>query len=211
VRLALVFGTSAGSDTVISEDKIRGMRNFTNKIWNASRFTLINVSGGDIMAGELGADRISLRDPFGAEYSPQLLTDADKKILEANKATKAKVQSYLEKYQFSQAAEALYDHFWHDFCDVYVEAAKAQLSPPRESTNLAKVQKYESEQKNDTESSEAVRENTKKILIKVLSESLQLLHPFIPFVTEAVWQELREVCPELSESVMISSWPARNR
>ena len=215
VRLALVFGTSAGNDIVISEEKIRGMRNFTNKIWNASRFVLINISGGDIAAGEVGDIRIQ-----NTEYSSEYLTEADQQVLKVHKVIKSKVIKYLENYQFSQAAELLYDFFWHDFCDSYIEASKQQLAPPRESTKKdTKVQNYKSEiatsqttrhdGNNETmrQWDNEVSENTKKVLIKILSETLAMLHPFIPFVTEAVWQELREVYSELKKSIMISTWP----
>ena len=114
-----------------------------------------------------------------------MLTTADKKILASHKLIKSKVKSHVEKFQFSLAGEVLYEYFWHQFCDKYIEESKEQLS---------------------ADSSQLVA-NTNKILIKILSESLMMLHPFVPFVTEAVWQKLREIYPALSESIMISEWP----
>jgi valyl-tRNA synthetase len=178
VRMALVFGTSAGNDAVISEEKIRGMRNFSNKIWNASRFTILRVTGGDVQTGEIGEETIG-----DLEIDNSILTDADKAILKKHAETIKSVTKNIEKYNFSFAAEEIYAYFWHDFCDVYIEATKAQLDDSK------------------------IGNNTKKILIKIIVESLQMLHPFMPFVTEAVWQELRKISPRLKDSIMISKWP----
>lgn len=177
VRMALVFGTTAGSDVVISEEKIKGMRNFSNKIWNASRFVLLRVTDGDLQTGQIGDQ--SIKDLVFDEKS---LTSADKKIYKKHREVIKKVTSEIENYKFSHAGEALYHYFWHDFCDVYIEASKSQL---------------------DTDTAL----NTKKMLIRLLLESMIMLHPFMPFVTEAVWQELRKVYPKLSDSIMITSWP----
>ncbi|TSC94435.1 MAG: valyl-tRNA synthetase [Candidatus Berkelbacteria bacterium Athens1014_28] len=181
LRMALVIGTTPGQDMAIGESKIKGMRNFSNKIWNASRFVALRVSDGNLQSGEVGGDRIDNLD-----IDEKLLTSADKKILESQKSIKSKVKSHIEKFQFSLAAEESHNFFWHDFCDTYIESAKNQL------VQLDKLDQLE---------------NSKKILLKVLSESLVLLHPFMPFVTEAVWQELREICPDLSESIMTAEWP----
>ena len=84
------------------------------------------------------------------------------------------------------AGETLCEYFRHTFCDIYIEESKKQLED------------------------EKLKENTKKILIKILSECLIMLHPYVPFVTEAVWQSLREFCPGLSGSIMIAKWPREN-
>ncbi len=187
VRMTLVFGTSAGSDAVISEEKIRGMRNFSNKIWNASRFTILRVTGGDVQTGEIGEESID-----NLTINESILTEADKQILEKHAKTIKSVTKNIEKYNFSFAAEEIYAYFWHDFCDVYIEATKAQMSGADSKPETTNPQ---------------LTENTKKILIKIIVESLQMLHPFMPFVTEAVWQELRKINPSLKDSIMISSWP----
>lgn len=178
LRMALVVGSTPGQDTAVGETKIKGYRNFSNKIWNASRFVALRVSSGDLLTGNIGSTQIG-----DLEIDRKNLTKADIEILSKHEKIKKSVSQKIEKFRFSQAGEELYDYFWHDFCDVYIEASKPQLED----------EKY--------------RENTSKILIKILSESLVILHPFIPFVTEAVWQELRKVYPNLSESIMISEWP----
>lgn len=178
VRMSLVIGATPGQDLAVGENKIRGYRNFTNKIWNASRFVALRVTSGDLQSGELGENQIENLD-----IAKDLLTSADKKILEEHEVIKKSVKNHIDKFQFSLAGEELYEYFWHQFCDRYIEESKSQL----EDKKLA--------------------ENTGKILIKLLTESLIMLHPFAPFVTEAVWQELRSIYPSLSESIMIANWP----
>jgi valyl-tRNA synthetase len=178
LRMALIVGSTPGQDVAIGESKIKGYRNFTNKIWNASRFVSLRVTDGDLQSGELGAAKITDLD-----IDEKLLTEADKKILKRHEEIKKSVTAHIEKLQFSLAGEELYEYFWHELCDEYIESSKSQLDD------------------------EKTKENTKKILIKILSESLVLLHPYVPFVTDAVWHELCEFVPGLSESIMISSWP----
>ncbi|MFA7244295.1 MAG: valine--tRNA ligase [Patescibacteria group bacterium] len=186
VRMGLVVGTTPGLDIPVGEHKLKNYRNFSNKIWNASRFVSLRVSEGDLASGEIGDEKIE-----NLNIDQSILTDADKKILEAHEEIKKRVTKDLKEFKFSGAGEGLYEYFWHNFCDIYIEAAKGQL------------QTEEPKNRRTEEHSE----NTKKILLKVLSESLQMLHPFVPYVTEAVWQELREIYPKLSESIMISKWP----
>jgi valyl-tRNA synthetase len=178
LRMALVVGSAPGQDLAVGESKIKGYRNFSNKIWNASRFVLLQVSNGDLRTGEIGAARLDSLD-----INKATLTNQDKAILKDLENVKKSVTEKLDKFRFSQAGEELYEFFWHTFCDIYIEKAKEQIAD------------------------EKFKDNTKKILIKILSESLILLHPFVPFVTEAVWQELRKVYPDLSKSIMISRWP----
>jgi valyl-tRNA synthetase len=189
LRMGLVVGATPGQDVAVGKSKIKGYRNFSNKIWNASRFVTLRVSEGDLVSGELGAGSLENLD-----IDESILTDADKEVLKVHKLTKSKVKEHLDKYQFSLAGETLYDYFWHTFADVYIEATKAQLQKASEAAGAA-------------EANEPVSENTKKILIKVLSETLVMLHPFVPFVTEAVWQELRKIHPKLDKSIMIAEWP----
>jgi valyl-tRNA synthetase len=186
LRMALVVGSTPGQDMALGEGKIKGYRNFTNKIWNASRFVSLRVTDGDLQSGEMGEYRLQ-----NTEYSGKLLTDADKKILASHESIKSKVKSHIDKFQFSMAGELLYEYFWHEFCDCYIEESKEQLGQ-LEQLEIRDL---------------SVSQNTKKILIKVLSETLIMLHPYIPFVTEAVWQELRGFSPDLSESIIIASWP----
>jgi len=207
LRMALIVGSTPGQDLAVDEAKIKGYRNFSNKIWNASRFVSLRVTDGDLQSGELGESRIDL--PAGEagnlELSGELLTPADKKILDEHNKVIKSVTDNLNKFKFSYAGERLYEYFWHSFCDRYIEESKKQL----DNSVIARSEttKQSGQEKIATPDKLAMTINTKKILIKILSESLVLMHPYIPFVTEAVWQSLREFCPGLSESIMISTWP----
>ncbi len=153
VRMALVFGTGPGNDANIGESKIKGMRNFTNKLWNIGRFIVD-------MAPETRAERANENKD-------------DKWILEELDKTQEIVTNALENYRFSQAAEELYEFIWHKFADKYVESTKNR------------------------------RGEAQGVLEVVFEESLRLLHPFMPYETEELWQKL----PHKGDSIMVSSWP----
>ena len=189
LRISLIVGATPGQDMAMGETKIKGYRNFTNKIWNASRFVMLRVTEGDLQSGETGTAVIK-----NLSIDEKLLTSADKKILKTHEEIKKIVTKKFDEYKFSQAGEFLYEYFWHQFCDEYIEQAKKQLSSGMDSE--------QNRQRNDQ-----VAENTKKVLVKVLSETLIMLHPFVPFVTEAVWQELKNIYKDLSESIIIANWP----
>ena len=154
LRMALVMGNAPGVDSSLSENKIKGMGNFCNKIWNASRFVLSN--------------------PNPSTLTPSPSTHPDDQWIqdELGKTIKS-VTGSIEKYRFGQAAEDLYHFFWHTFCDKYIEMAKNR------------------------------REEAQPTLLLVLDTSLRLLHPFIPFITEEIWQKL----PGKREPLIISPWP----
>ncbi len=154
VRMALVFGTGPGNDANIGESKIKGMRNFTNKLWNIGRFIVD-------MAPETRTERVEENKD-------------DKWILEELAKTREIVTKAIEDYRFSQAAEELYEFIWHKFADKYVEATKNR------------------------------RSEAQSVLEKVFEESLRLLHPFMPYETEELWQKLPN---RQGDSIMVSDWP----
>jgi len=160
------FGTAwqimGGQDIRFVEDNIVMGRKFCNKIWNASRFVMMQV----------GKSKIDSKKP----KLTQKLTPADKKILKALDKTVSLIDKYLENFQFGQAARQLYSFFWHDFCDLYIEKAKKQED-----------------------------KKTKQILSYVLLSSLKLLHPFIPFVTEEIYQGLP--IKNKKKCLIIEDWP----
>ncbi len=163
LRMTLVFGTGVGNDIIVSEEKIRGMRNFTTKIWNASRFVLSSIENKPNLS-----------------KVPKNLKPEDKWILkELDKITQKTTQA-LAKFQFHLAAEGIYDFFWHKFCDKTIEETKKRV--------------YGENKKE--------KETAQWVLYKVLTNSLKLLHPFVPFVTEAVWQKINKDKP-----LIINNWP----
>ena len=167
VRMALVFGSASGTDIIISEDKIRAMRNFATKIWNASRFVLTNLQD----------TRYKIQDTI-------LLTAKDKLELKKLDEVAKKVTKYFDNYKFSQAAEEIYSYFWHHFCDKVIEENKKRLYEPKSKEDKAAAQ---------------------TLLLEILVTSLKLLHPFMPYITEEIYQKLPINNKE--KSIMISSWP----
>jgi valyl-tRNA synthetase len=160
------FGTAwqimGGQDIRFVEDNIVMGRKFCNKIWNASRFVMMQI-------GNLKLDN---KKPKLTKKS----TPADKKILKALDKTVLLIDKHLDNFQFGQAARQLYSFFWHDFCDLYIEKAKKQEN-----------------------------KTTKQILFYVLLSSLKLLHPFIPFVTEEIYQGLP--MKNKKKCLIIEDWP----
>jgi valyl-tRNA synthetase len=154
-RLSLLLGNTPGNDMKLSEEKIAGFRNFTNKLWNISRFILLNIENPQIDVG-----------------LPKLKTDADKWIISKLSSLILNVSKNIEEYNFSYAGEQLRDFTWNELADWYLE--------------VAKIEKDKSE-----------------VLNFILNALLKLWHPFMPFVTEAIWNE---VYPG-DKLIMIQKWP----
>jgi valyl-tRNA synthetase len=165
-RFSLAAFAAMGRDVRLSEERIAGYRNFANKIWNACRFTLMNLEGFDAATA--------------ADNQP--LSTVEAWIMSRLQQVIAETRSSLDSYAFDQAANVLYQFIWHEFCDWYLELIKPQL--------------YD---KDDP----ATRSRCQSFLLKVLSAILRLLHPFVPFITEEIWQKL----PGAQGSVMIAPYP----
>ncbi|HSK48660.1 MAG TPA: valine--tRNA ligase, partial [Coriobacteriia bacterium] len=165
MRFGLMLQVTGNQDIKFSEDKLLSSRNFANKIWNASRFVLMHMEGY-----EPG-------DPVPA-------TVADRWILSRLAALSARVSEGLDTYQFGDTSRELYDFFWSEFCDWYIELSKARLAAGGEQRLAA--------QRN---------------LVFVLDRALRLLHPMMPFVTEAIWRKLPLAEADQAESLMIAEWP----
>ena len=178
-RFTLARGATPGSDEAISEDWAAGSRNFCNKLWNATRFALLN--GAEVNGAEAGAD---VRAAVGtAADSAERLLDysvADRWILSRLSGVIGEVDALLEKYEFGKACEALYHFAWDEFCDWYLELAKVPLAS----------------------GDEAVAGRTRTVLGFVLDQMLRLLHPVMPFVTDELWCALTG-----EDSVMMAAWP----
>jgi valyl-tRNA synthetase len=148
-RFGIIWQAS-GQDIRWDEAAVMAGRKFSNKIWNASRFVLAQLENIELKNTEL--DKI-----------PGAKTAADKKILSALVKTKKQMEKLITGFEFSPALHDIYDFFWHELCDKYIEEAKKQVSD------------------------EKLKDNTRKILAYALRESLKMLHPFMPFVTEAIY------------------------
>ena len=164
LRFSLINGVAAGSDMRFSDEKIEGARNFMNKVWNASRFVLLNCEGKTVLP---------LKD--------SKLTVADKWIITRLNKTVKDITLNMEKYEMGVALANLYDFVWNDFCDWYIEFTKPVL--------------YGEDEKKTT--------YTISVLIYVLDKIVKLLHPFVPFITERIYNYI----PNATGSVMVSEFP----
>lgn len=165
LRYFLATGSSPGQDLRFSMEKIESTWNFANKIWNASRFALMNMAG-------LTYDEIDLTGEKSV---------ADKWILTRLNETIETVTRLSDRYEFGEVGRVLYNFIWDEFCDWYIEMAKLPL--------------YGED--------EAAKKTTRSILAYVLDNIMRLLHPFMPFITEEIWQNL----PHAGESITVAKWP----
>ncbi len=164
LRFSLVTGNAAGNDMRFYWEKVESARNFCNKVYNASRFVLMNLD-----------------EKANDAFEPSKLSLADKWILTKLNTTIGEVTKNLDAFELNIAAEKIYDFIWGSFCDWYIEMAKSSLY----SENAEEKQRVSA------------------VLLKVLSTSMQLLHPFMPFITEELYQRL----PNHAETIMLTSWP----
>ena len=162
LRYNLITGNSPGNDMRFYVEKCEAMRNFCNKLWNASRFVMMNLS----------IDKVEL---------PETLEIEDKWILSKLNDTVKEVCDNMDSYELGVAAGKIYDFIWDSFCDWYIELTKPRLNGEDEASKIG----------------------AQKVLLYVLTEILKLVHPFMPFITEEIWQAL----PHEGEALMVASYP----
>ncbi|HHU83057.1 MAG TPA: valine--tRNA ligase [Firmicutes bacterium] len=163
LRFTLATGTALGQDQRFQMERVEGVRNFANKIWNAARFLGMNLDDYDETKGE--EDGFSLPDQY---------------ILSRLQRVTAETGEMIDRYDLGGAANLLYDFIWNEYCDWYIEMAKPQLK-----------------------AGGAERRRTQQVLVKVFRQIMVLLHPYMPFITEEIWQ----VLPHEGESIMVVPWP----
>ena len=167
LRFSLATGNSPGNDMRYYDERVESSRNFANKVWNAARFILMNLSVED------------------AHPDFTKLRAEDKWILDRYNAVVKDVTDNLDKFEIGLALQKVYDFIWDLFCDWYIELVKPRLS---DKDNVAE------------------NEQTQRVLLYVFTGALKMLHPFMPFLTEAIWQSM----PMDDESIMIASFPKYN-
>ncbi|MEY8415905.1 valine--tRNA ligase [Tissierella praeacuta] len=165
LRFTLVTGNSPGNDMRFYIERVEANRNFANKLWNATRFVLMNLEE-DIAKEELNLDNLEEEDKW-------ILSKLNTVIKEATEN--------LDKYEIGMAAQKIYDFIWDEYCDWYIEMVKSRLYGENVSS----------------------KETAEKVLLFVLKDILKLLHPFMPFITEEIWQHL----PGNDKPLILSSWP----
>ena len=167
VRFTLAI-LSSGRDIPLARNRMEGYRAFATKIWNAARFAMMNL--GDV-------------EPASGTLDRNVLRPLDRWILSRVNSTTAEVNRALSVFRFDEASNAIYQFFWKEFCDWYIEMLKPVLS--------------------GRHGSESERETSRRVLLEVLDRSLRLLHPFMPFITEEIWLKL----PGSSGSIMVAPYP----
>ena len=182
-RFGIAWQIMGGQDVRFVEDNIVMGKKFCNKIWNAARFVMLQTAKLKMRNEEL---KITIKN--------SKLTIADKKILKALEKTIKTVNKDLEGFQFGQASRRLYIFFWHDFCDVYIEEFKSQNYIPPYHPPALRV-------------GPSSKVKSQKLLLYVLLTSLKLLHPFVPFITEEIYQKLP--IKDKKKCLMIENWPGR--
>ena len=164
LRFNLVTGNSPGNDMRFYTERCEAMRNFANKIWNASRFLMMNLT----------IDKCEL---------PEKLELEDKWILSKLNRAIREITENMDRYELGVAAQKIYDFIWDDYCDWYIELTKTRLQGEDEDSKI----------------------RAQQVLCHVLTQMLKLLHPFMPFITEEIWQAL----PHEGDFLMLQQWPER--
>ena len=173
IRFTMVYNTSQGQDVRYAEKLIEMGRNFANKIWNASRFVMMNLEDFDI-------NKVNKND---LEFEL-----VDQWIFSRLHSTSEKIKEYFAKYQLDEAAKAIYEFLRGNFCDWYVEIAKIRLYNEKEAGKISKI-------------------TAQYTLQTILEEGLRLLHPFMPFITEEIWQKVKIS----GDTIMLSQYPEADK
>ena len=166
LRFNLITGNSPGNDTRFYVEKCEAMRNFANKIWNASRFVMMNLT----------IDRVEL---------PEQLELEDKWVLSKLNTLVKEVTDNMDAFEIGVASAKVYDFIWDTYCDWFIELCKARLTGDDECSKV----------------------NAQNVLCYVLIETLKLLHPFMPFITEEIYQALPHTAEDKGEFIMLQKWP----
>ena len=166
LRFNLITGNSPGNDTRFYTEKCEAMRNFANKIWNASRFVMMNLT----------IDRVEL---------PEQLELEDKWVLSKLNTLVKEVTDNMDAFEIGVASAKVYDFIWDTYCDWFIELCKARLTGDDERSKV----------------------NAQNVLCYVLIETLKLLHPFMPFITEEIYQALPHTAEDKGEFIMLQKWP----
>ena len=169
LRMNMVTGNSPGNDMRFYVERCEAMRNFANKLWNASRYVLMNLDDNAV----------------NVLPEKQNLTIADKWILSKMNTLIAEVTENLEKYELGVAIQKVYDFLWDTYCDWYIELTKARLYSDDAGQKQSALQ----------------------VLVYILDQTLRLLHPFMPFITEEIWQSL----PHDGDALIVAKWPEYNK
>ncbi|HSC75039.1 MAG TPA: valine--tRNA ligase [Pseudomonadales bacterium] len=172
LRFTFLSLASTGRDIKFDVGRIEGFRNFCNKIWNASRYVLMNCEEQDCAQDGATDYELSVAD----RWIISRLQEAEKSVADA-----------IAQYRFDMATQAVYEFFWNEYCDWYLELSKQVL--------------------NDANATDAQKKGTRRTLIRVLEASLRLMHPMMPFITEEIWQRVKMLAGATGDTIMLARYP----
>lgn len=176
LRFMLITGNTPGNDMRFYWERVESARNFANKIWNASRYIMMNMRDEDF-----AANGKNLRSLLAETANDKPLALSDRWILSRLNKTVSGVTENLNRFELGEAGRMIYEFIWSEFCDWYIELTKKRLYGDDEAAKTIAI----------------------RVLSSVLETALRLLHPFMPFITEEIWQKL----PHAGESIMLAAWP----
>jgi len=179
LRFTFLSLASTGRDIKFDVGRIEGFRNFCNKIWNASRYVLMNCE-----AQEGTSEEQDCGQDGSSDYELSL---ADRWIISRLQTAEAAVAEAIKQFRFDLATQAMYEFFWNEYCDWYLELSKPVL--------------------NDPNATAAQKKGTRRTLIRVLETSLRLMHPMMPFITEEIWQRVKTLAGAQGDSIMLARYP----
>ena len=190
LRFTLAAMASTGRDINWDMKRLEGYRNFCNKLWNASRYVMLSVAGEEAVENADGG-LIEITDTMkaacGVNGEDAALSLADRWIISRLQRAESEVRRHMDQYRFDMAAQTLYEFIWNEYCDWYLELSKPVLW--------------------DENATEEEKRGTRGTLVRVLEAILRLAHPIIPFITESIWHQVKDLAGKSGDTIMLAAYP----